>query len=124
MVTPNDGYNQFLSEKELFSKYKVISDNHPEYWGELKKEIRLLNSKCIFFPVKEVNASIKLIEMNQGISFLPLYITKNNYFNLLINKSEHIVPPVSYTYIYYRKKTKYLENFIDTFKSFIKKEQL
>lgn len=36
LIAPNKENNHLLTEASLFEKYKIISDNHPEYWSSLK----------------------------------------------------------------------------------------
>ena len=88
MIAPNKENNHLLTEASLFEKYKIISDNHPEYWSSLKNNILNIYEKAQFLSINDVHTSIKLIEMNQGISFLPIYITKIviTIFRLLTRK--------------------------------------
>ncbi|HDJ3848052.1 TPA: LysR family transcriptional regulator, partial [Staphylococcus aureus] len=84
LIAPNKENNHLLTEASLFEKYKIISDNHPEYWSSLKNNILNIYEKAQFLSINDVHTSIKLIEMNQGISFLPLYITTNSDYNISV----------------------------------------
>lgn len=123
MVVPNEEHNHLLSEKALFSKYKVISDNHPEFWPSLKHSILNIYDKVQFLSINDVHTTIKLIEMNQGISFLPIYITKNNDYQISIINTKDLQPPASFTYIYSKKDSEEISQFSEVFKKFIATEQ-
>lgn len=104
MIAPNKENNHLLTEASLFEKYKIISDNHPEYWSSLKNNILNIYEKAQFLSINDVHTSIKLIEMNQGISFLPLYITTNSDYNISVINTKILQAPISFTYIYSKKK--------------------
>ncbi|CCE58681.1 TPA: LysR family transcriptional regulator [Staphylococcus argenteus] len=123
MVVPNEEQNHALSEKALFSKYKIISNNHPEYWPSLKNNILNIYEKAQFLSINDVHTSIKLIEMNQGISFLPIYITTNSDYHISVINTNVLQAPISFTYIYSKKDSPEIAAFIKLFKRFIADEQ-
>ncbi|HHD1274080.1 TPA: LysR family transcriptional regulator, partial [Staphylococcus aureus] len=78
-----------------------------------------------FLSINDVHTSIKLIEMNQGISFLPLYITTNSDYNISVINTKILQAPISFTYIYTAKKeSPEILVFIKSFKKYIANEQL
>lgn len=52
-----------------------------------------------------MHTSIKLIEMNQGISFLPIYITTDSDYNISVINTKILQAPISFTYIYSKKES-------------------
>ncbi|WRN67444.1 LysR family transcriptional regulator [Staphylococcus aureus] len=119
LIAPNKENNHLLTEASLFEKYKIISDNHPEYWSSLKNNILNIYEKAQFLSINDVHTSIKLIEMNQGISFLPLYITTNSDYNISIINTKILQAPISFTYIYSKKESPEILAFIKSFKSIL-----
>ncbi len=124
LIAPNKENNHLLTEASLFEKYKIISDNHPEYWSSLKNNILNIYEKAQFLSINDVHTSIKLIEMNQGISFLPLYITTNSDYNISVINTKILQAPISFTYIYSKKEIPEILVFIKSFKKYIANEQL
>ncbi|MBU7084579.1 LysR family transcriptional regulator, partial [Staphylococcus aureus] len=117
LIAPNKENNHLLTEASLFEKYKIISDN-------LKNNILNIYEKAQFLSINDVHTSIKLIEMNQGISFLPIYITKNSNYNISVINTKILQAPISFTYIYSKKENPEILAFIKSFKKYIANEQL
>lgn len=122
LFAPNTTENQLLSESELLNKYKILCDNHPVYWKLLKRQIHDAYCDARFTSISSVPITEKLISMDQGISYLPKYISKNS--NMITLLSSFNPNPVSFTYLYIRKETPEILKFVDTLTAFIKKEQL
>lgn len=61
--------------------------------------------------------------MNQGISFLPLYITTNSDYNISVINTKILQAPISFTYIQQKESPEILV-FIKSFKKYIANEQL
>ncbi|ORN88523.1 LysR family transcriptional regulator, partial [Staphylococcus aureus] len=123
LIAPNKENNHLLTEASLFEKYKIISDNHPEYWSSLKNNILNIYEKAQFLSINDVHTSIKLIEMNQGISFLPIYITTDSDYNISVINTKILQAPISFTYIYSKKESPEILAFIRSFKKYIANEQ-
>ena len=119
MIAPNKENNHLLTEASLFEKYKIISDNHPEYWSSLKNNILNIYEKAQFLSINDVHTSIKLIEMNQGISFLPIYITTDSDYNISVINTKILQAPISFTYIYSKKKVQKYWRLLDHLKSIL-----
>ncbi|MBU7067484.1 LysR family transcriptional regulator, partial [Staphylococcus aureus] len=94
------------------------------YWSSLKNNILNIYEKAQFLSINDVHTSIKLIEMNQGISFLPLYITTNSDYNISVINTKILQAPISFTYIYSKKESPEILVFIKSFKKYIANEQL
>ncbi|HDE3669097.1 TPA: LysR family transcriptional regulator, partial [Staphylococcus aureus] len=60
----------------------------------------------------------------QGISFLPIYITKNSNYNISVINTKILQAPISFTYIYSKKENPEILAFIKSFKKYIANEQL
>ncbi|MGT2800560.1 LysR family transcriptional regulator [Streptococcus marmotae] len=112
-----------LSEIQMYQNYKILSDNHPNYWNNVKAEISTLVPESHFISIKDISVTEKLIEMGQGISYLPLYL--KTAFDKKINYriSTNITTPVSFTYIMNRKTSNSIECFKYEFEEFIATEQ-
>ena len=110
-------------ELQLFKNYKILSDNHPVYWENLKKEIIELVPEADFTAINDITVTAKLIEMNQGISFLPLYLKKTFTDKIAHLEATTVTTPVSFTYLMSRKTSKAITIFNNAFKDFILKEQ-
>ena len=110
-------------ELQLFKNYKILSDNHPVYWENLKEEIIELVSEADFTAINDITVTAKLIEMNQGISFLPLYLKKTFTDKIAHLETTTVTTPVSFTYLMSRKASKAITIFNNAFKDFILKEQ-
>jgi len=110
-------------ELQLFKNYKILSDNHPVYWENLKKEIIELVPEADFTTINDITVTAKLIEMNQGISFLPLYLKKTFTDKIAHLETTTVTTPVSFTYLMSRKASKAITIFNNAFKDFILKEQ-
>lgn len=123
LVVPRNSHNTELNERDLFAKYRIISDNHPEYWFKLKKDIKNCFKESQFISINDVHTSMKLIEMNQGISYLPLYVTQKSNSNIIIKPPSLVSPPLSFTYIYFNNNNKHITDFIEQFKYYISIEQ-
>lgn len=126
LIVPNKRENHyFRTESDYFNKYPVICDNHPVYWKDLKSDIFSVepNSKCL--SVASVNATESMIQANQGVSYLPLYILKNNDLSLIkVFDSVTIAPPISFTYLLWKQENEAIKTFNSLFEEFIKEEQI
>jgi probable regulatory protein lysR family len=107
----------------LFQKYKILSDNHPVYWKKVKQEISEIVPESQFVSIKDIAVTEKLIEMGQGISYLPLYLKMTLNPNIATRIPEEISIPLSFTYIMTRKNSEAIELFKNKFKEFIVFEQ-
>lgn len=112
-----------LTEVELFQKYKILSDNHPVYWNKVKQEVSEIVPESQFVSIKDIVVTEKLIEMGQGISYLPLYLKMTLNPNIATRIPEEISIPLSFTYIMTRKNSEVIELFKNKFKEFIVFEQ-
>lgn len=112
-----------LTEVELFQKYKILSDNHPTYWTKVKQEISDLVPDSQFVSIQDISVTEKLIEMEQGISYLPLYLKTNFNPKICSRIPVEISIPVSFTYLMTRKNSDAIELFNHQFKNFILLEQ-
>lgn len=125
LAVPNIESNINLSsELEYFQKYRILADNHPFYWDDLKKSILKLYPQSDFVSISSVRATEDLIKANQGISYLPVYIfkeTKQPKIKLI--QPIDIVPPISYTYLIWKKESVAINAFNTLFEEFIKQER-
>lgn len=127
LVVPNiESNKEFNDELFFFKKYRLLVNNHPTYWGSLLKEIQNHYPQIETTSIEDVTVTEQLIKSSQGISYIPIYIlnkiSKSN--KLRVIEPNLIKPPVSFTYMMWRKQTPEIEIFNELFKKFIKKEQI
>lgn len=125
LAVPNVSENNDLStELEYFQKYRILSNNHPTYWEELKEAIRTYYPEANFVNISSVRSTEDLITANQGISYLPIYIIKGlKQSKIKLIKPEKIAAPVSYTYLIWKKDTAAIDAFNTLFEDFVKQER-
>lgn len=127
LVVPNiESNKEFNDELFFFKKYRLLVNNHPTYWESLLKEIQSHYPQIETTSIEDVTVTEQLIKSGQGISYIPIYIlnkiSKSN--KLRVIEPNLIKPPVSFTYMMWRKQTPEIEIFNELFKKFIKKEQI
>lgn len=127
LVVPNIESNKtFNDELFFFKKYRLLVNNHPTYWESLLKEIQNHYPQIETTSIEDVTVTEQLIKSGQGISYIPIYIlnkiSKSN--KLRVIEPNLIKPPISFTYMMWRKQTPEIEIFNELFKKFIKKEQI
>ncbi len=125
LAVPNiEENNDLLTEIEYFKKYRILSNNHPTYWEDLEKSIRKLYPKANFVSISSVRSTEDLIKANQGVSYLPTYIIKGlQQSQIKLIEPKNITPPISYTYLIWRKDSSYINTFHELFEDFIKQER-
>lgn len=133
LIVPNVPENKYLqTETDYFRKYRVITDNHPVYWAALKEQITAKYQNAEMISITSVNATQSLIKANQGVSYLPLYIFRqemdkaatleNTHYKVI--ESQEIPAPISYTYLIWVKKKPEITRFLKMFEKYIRKEQV
>lgn len=125
LAVPNVKENETLhTEIEYFKKYRILSDNHPTYWEDLKKVICKSYPKANFISLSSVRSTEDLIIANQGVSYLPVYTVKGlNQSKIKLIEPKDIEAPVSFTYLIWKKNTPEIQAFNDLFEDFVKKER-
>lgn len=127
LVVPNiESNKEFNDELFFFKKYRLLVNNHPTYWKSLLKEIQNHYSQIETTSIEDVTVTEQLIKSDQGISYIPIYILNNisKSNKLRVIEPKLIKPPVSFTYMMWRKQTPEIKIFHELFKKFIKKEQM
>ncbi|XKM13522.1 LysR family transcriptional regulator [Orbaceae bacterium ac157xtp] len=125
LIVPNTKENKnFKDENYYFNKYKIIANNHPSYWGETLDAILSIAPQANIISIEDVKVSERLIESNQGVSYLPTYILDDsNNGKLRVIEPKLISSPISFTYIVNIKNTVEINKFKSLFKEFIISEQ-
>ncbi|GAB2021091.1 LysR family transcriptional regulator [Pseudolactococcus yaeyamensis] len=114
---------KITSEYEFFKKYRILTDNHPNYWDDLKQKIRHLMPNADFISIKDIAVSEKLIENNEGISYLPSYLLVHANDKIIAIPPNEIPSPISYTFIINLKENDEITRFKNSFRKFIENEQ-
>lgn len=127
LVVPNIESNKDMNDElSFFKKYRLLTNNHPTYWKGLLKDIQQHYPQVETTSIEDVTVTEQLIKSNQGISYIPVYILKNisKSGKLRIIEPNLIQPPISFTYMMWRKQTEEIEIFSELFKEFVRKEQV
>lgn len=127
LIVPNiESNKEFNDELFFFKKYRLLVNNHPTYWESLLKEIQNHYPQIETTSIEDVTVTEQLIKSDQGISYIPIYILNkiSTSKKLRVIEPNLIKPPVSFTYMMWRKQTPEIEIFNELFKRFIKKEQI
>ncbi|ATH94871.1 LysR family transcriptional regulator [Bacillus glycinifermentans] len=76
LVAPHDGREPEsappLDVEELLEQYLLLTHNHPEYWDDLVRQLRLKFPFVRTMLVSQTHITKRLISEGLGISFLPL----------------------------------------------------
>jgi len=120
-IEDNNGHDD---ENYFLKKYNVISNNHPEYWSSLKKEINNNFPNANFISVNSVSITAELISLNQGISYLPLYLSLHEDKKIRFISDSIITSPISFTYAYYKKYLPKINDFIFHLSEYLAIERL
>lgn len=125
LVVPNIKENKGIDDELYYlSKYRILANNHPSYWKDTLEQILTLIPQADVISIEDVKVSEQLIELNQGVSYLPSYILDRNNNNLLkAIEPKHIPSPISFTYLVNIKNSNEIDRFNYLFKKFILDEQ-
>ncbi|MDL4841111.1 LysR family transcriptional regulator [Aquibacillus rhizosphaerae] len=107
-----------LDETTALHKYRLIIDNHPDYWDLLLNDIKRHYPAVRTMTVNQVEATKRFIEKGLGVSYLPLTMVKEeiNGEKLVKLNSIKIDAPISCTYALTKVET----NEVITFIKFLK----
>lgn len=123
IVPAIDENKNLYDEKQYFEKYRILSDNHPTYWKELKNQIIKISPHAHFVSISSVRSTEDLIKANQGISYLPVYIMKSlKQKKIRLVEPKYVSAPVSFTYLIWKKDTPDILTFNYLFEKYIAKE--
>ncbi|MFD3448742.1 LysR family transcriptional regulator [Microbacteriaceae bacterium 4G12] len=75
LVAPHDGSDsEFalpLEPEDLFQEHIILTHNHPEYWDDLLRQIKMHYNHIRTMTVSQVHITKRFIEEGFGVSFLP-----------------------------------------------------
>ncbi|QAA32309.1 LysR family transcriptional regulator [Clostridium manihotivorum] len=125
LIVPDVEENKNLvNELDFFKKYRILAGNHPSYWEKLIEEVYKLYPEADITNISSVHTTECLIKANQGISYLPTYIFKEQKDkNIRVIEANHIEAPISFTYVMWKKDTPEVKLFLELFSKFIEEEQ-
>jgi LysR family transcriptional regulator, repressor for citA len=104
MIAPHDGWYSESSPpvdmEELFRQHKILTHNHPEYWGDLLKQIKKKYSYVQTMVVTQIEVTKRFIEEGLGISFLPSSIVRRELLEGRFSEvlTEELSLPVARSY--------------------------
>lgn len=125
LAVPNTNENSnLLTEFEYFQKYRILTNNHPTYWEDLEKSIRKLYPDADFVSISSVRSTEDLIKADQGVSYLPVYIIKGlQQSQIKLIEPKDITPPISFTYLIWKKESTEIDTFNRLFEEFVQQER-
>jgi LysR family transcriptional repressor of citA len=104
----------FPNEAEIFKQYRVLTNNHPTYWGSLLTEIKRYYPSIRTIQVTQIEISKRFIEKGLGVSYLPLSMVREElkHQKMIEVKQDKITSPTSYTYVVTKIETPEVQLFI------------
>ncbi|QTL52662.1 LysR family transcriptional regulator [Priestia aryabhattai] len=63
--------DKMISDQKLFNEYHLLTHNHPLYWDDLIKQLKLQHPQLKTMKVSQIYITKRFIEEGLGISFLP-----------------------------------------------------
>lgn len=107
-------YNEYcLEEHTALSTYRVITDNHPDYWDYLLRQIKSYYPNVRTMAVNQVEITKRFIEQGLGVSYLPVTMVRDEIEGGRLRevKVERVIAPKSKTYLLQKTKTEESEIF-------------
>ncbi|WP_318502873.1 LysR family transcriptional regulator [Bacillus sp. T3] len=110
-----------VTEEQILQKYRLITDNHPDYWERLLAQVKKHYPLVKTMTVNQVEVSKRFIEEGLGVSFLPVSMVQEDIVahRLIDLNPEKIIPPTSSTYILSKIETEEAKAFIQYIKEAI-----
>ncbi|MBM7650235.1 LysR family transcriptional repressor of citA [Bacillus ectoiniformans] len=120
LVAPNECKGD---EKAILQKYRLITNNHPDYWNNLLIDVKRYYPNIQTMTVDQVEVTKRFIEEGLGVSYLPYTMVKDEISkNRLIEiKPDKIIPPKSFTYVLTKVETDEVVLFLQFLKEAITK---
>lgn len=118
LVAPHECKESYIDEQSILHKYRLITDNHPDYWDYLLNVIKRHYPTVRTMRVDQVEVTKRFIEEGLGVSYLPATVVKDEMKrNKLIEiKPSNIILPTSSTYVLTKVETDEVTIFINFFK--------
>lgn len=90
-----------VNESDVLQTYRIITDNHPDYWDDLLPLIKNFYPHVQTMPVHQVEGTKRFIREGLGVSYLPYSMVKAELEleELMEISPIHIQPPISKTYL-------------------------
>lgn len=107
-------YNEYCLEEHIaLGTYRVITDNHPDYWDYLLPQIKSYYPNVRTMAVNQVEITKRFIEQGLGVSYLPITMVRDEVQNGRLReiKAEQVIAPKSKTYLLQKIKTEEAEVF-------------
>ncbi|WP_246040326.1 LysR family transcriptional regulator [Ectobacillus funiculus] len=107
-------YNEYCLEEHMaLSTYRVITDNHPDYWDYLLRQIKSYYPNVRTMAVNQVEITKRFIEQGLGVSYLPVTMVRDEVQNSRLReiRREQVIAPKSKTYLLQKTKTEEAEVF-------------
>ncbi|MFC6601334.1 substrate-binding domain-containing protein [Ectobacillus funiculus] len=107
-------YNEYCLEEHMaLSTYRVITDNHPDYWDYLLRQIKSYYPNVRTMAVNQVEITKRFIEQGLGVSYLPVTMVRDEVQNSRLReiRGERVIAPKSKTYLLQKTKTEEAEVF-------------
>ncbi|WP_062107329.1 LysR family transcriptional regulator [Bacillus niameyensis] len=102
-----------IDERSILQSYRLITDNHPDYWDELLPQIKYICPSVKTMAVNQVEVTKRFIEAGLGVSYLPYSMAKEELEKgkFIEIASVNIKPPASKTYLVSKVETEEVKLF-------------
>lgn len=114
LVGPRNGENSgSIDREDYFRKYKILTNNHPVYWGDLLQKVHKIYPYSRTMEVTQVEITKQFIKSGLGISFLPNTIVQeeiNQEYMVNIPFSDFELP-LSNTYFIWGENSEEIKKF-------------
>ena len=90
----------------------------------MEKSINKLYPDANFVSIASVRSTEDLIKADQGVSYLPVYIVKGlQQSQIKLIEPKEITPPISFTYLIWKKESDAINTFNELFEEFVRQER-
>lgn len=101
LVAPFMNADAMLNEEQLLHQYRILTNNHPAYWGSLLTNIKKYYPRIQTIPVSQMEITKRFIEQGLGVSYLPVTMVQEELAaqKMVQVKQDKIESPTSFTYV-------------------------
>lgn len=122
LVAPYMNENSMLNEEQLFQQYRILTNNHPSYWGTLLTNIKKYYPRIQTIPVSQMEITKRFIEQGLGVSYLPFSMVHEELeaTKMVRVEQDKVELPTSYTYVVTKIETPEVKLLKDSLAAYLK----